>query len=145
MILNLKIFVSRTPSQIYLKLFYQLSCGEKSDFYSNRMPPNVKKSVSVLHVAAMAGRHKIYQLIVERVMKKKPKKKCHVSTSQVKNPRSNNGSTPLHCAAMLGHYKMCSTILKNVCGDKAVGAKGMVANSISFWSLIPTICPITID
>ena len=112
------------------------------------MPPNVKKSVSVLHVAAMAGRHKIYQLIVdqvEREMKKKPKKNFHVSTSQVKNPRSNNGNTPLHHAAVLGHYKMCSTILKNVCGDKAVGAKGMVASSISFWSLIPTICPITID
>jgi len=93
------------------------------------MPPNVRKSVSVLHVAAMAGRHKIYQLIVdqvEREMKKKyyvRRKKCYVSTSQVKNPRSNDGSTPLHHAAMLGHYKMCSTILKNVCGDKAVGAK----------------------
>ena len=41
-----------------------------------------------------------------------------------KNPRDNNGSTPLHASASKGHFKICEVLLENAIEKNPVDRKG---------------------
>jgi ankyrin repeat protein len=50
-----------------------------------------------MHVAAMTGQTKVFQIMLEKAVDK--------------NPKDDNWDTPLHSAAKGGHYTICKLII----------------------------------
>ena len=98
-----------------------------------------------LHIAVDKGCFEVYNLIIANGDFENPKYlslatleghlelyKLILGNTKVKTPEDVDGCTPLHCAAMNGHFYICKFILEHIDGKKPINNLGTTSRSAAF-------------